>query len=246
MKTYSPQGSRARGPAPAAPPKARVPTSANGAERGRLPRHPGAPATPSAQRPSTLGGRLWSHRTGVAIALVATAFVVVGVVLTMSSYSSPKKYGGLPSWLPRSTLPVGRVVQASAGRPWVAIEGDTVLVKLSHGYVLATRCGPSRSPRQARSQSRRPARALSLSHLPAPLGVLPISAGAFSVEDEAGPGRPPEGLWRSVVAPSPGRHHPARASPSASAGPADRCGQLRWAPEGGTSIVSWDFDVEID
>ena len=57
--------------------------------------------------------------------------------------ASSVKYGQIPSWLPKPKVRVGRTAVATAARPWLAIEGDTVSVRLAHGRVLAKAVGPA-------------------------------------------------------------------------------------------------------
>ena len=77
-------------------------------------------------------------------------------------------------------------------------------------------------------------------------GVVPISAGAFSVEDELGQVVHPK-VSALGGGPLPREAPPGKSVTISISGALPiGAGQLRWAPEGGTSIVSWDFDVEID
>ena len=62
---------------------------------------------------------------------------------TTTKTASTAKYGGLPSWLPKATVPVGRIVHASLSHSVLGIEGDTVAVTLAGGGVYATAVGPS-------------------------------------------------------------------------------------------------------
>src|SRR6266705_6697127 len=55
---------------------------------------------------------------------------------------SKGKYGKLPSWLPKSKVPVGRVVQASQAHPKLGIEGDTIIVHVGNAQVDVTTVGP--------------------------------------------------------------------------------------------------------
>ena len=57
--------------------------------------------------------------------------------------TSGTRYGYVPAWLGHSKVPVGRVVTATAARPWLAIQGDTVRVKVRGAQVLATVSGPA-------------------------------------------------------------------------------------------------------
>ena len=68
----------------------------------------------------------------------------IGLVASDSGGSADN--AGLPSWLPKASVPVGRVVTASATHPWLAIEGDSVMVKLTHGSSLVTVVGPAVTP----------------------------------------------------------------------------------------------------
>jgi len=51
--------------------------------------------------------------------------------------------GGLPSWLPRAKVPVGRVLTAGETRPALTIQGESVSVHLGGGTLLATAAGPT-------------------------------------------------------------------------------------------------------
>ncbi|MGO9763362.1 MAG: hypothetical protein ACLP1Q_19085 [Solirubrobacteraceae bacterium] len=53
------------------------------------------------------------------------------------------KYGGLPSWLPKSTFNPNEVLQASLRKPVLAIQGNTVSINLAGGHVLAELVGPT-------------------------------------------------------------------------------------------------------
>jgi hypothetical protein len=173
------------------------------------------------------------------------SLVATGLVLTLDPSGTPNKYGTLPSWLPKSHEAVGRVVQASAAHPWLAVEGDSVLVTLVHGQVLVTAVGPQvpetgKVPVPATSPVRF---VVTFSHA---RGSVPIGAGSFVLEDEESL------LYHPAVSAYGGGPFPPYAPDgrSLSISISDVLpigeGQLRWAPAGGKPIVSWDFDVEID
>jgi hypothetical protein len=155
------------------------------------------------------------------------------------------RYGGFPSWLPKATVPVGRVVRASAVHPALAIQGDTVAVHLHDGQTKATVVGPAvpeegKFPVPATSPCR-----FSIS-LAAGHGVVPIRVRDFSILDEQGHLHYPrvrlQGAGRLPARLAPGRI----VTLSASAVLPTGNGRLRWAPNGPRPLASWDFDVEID
>jgi hypothetical protein len=186
------------------------------------------------------------------VVLLAALF---GVLLTRHSASavpdgpsaarSQAKYGGLPSWLPKATVPVGRTVQASAAHPVLAIQGDTVAVELARGRVLATAVGPT-VPEDGRFPVPATSPCTFVVTFAAASGVIPLSARAFTFIDEFGHVRHPQvtamgggPLPRQVV---PGRPLSLKVYDVLPTGD----GGLTWAPDGGRPIASWDFDVEID
>jgi len=213
-----------------------------------------APPTPDARRGSRALGP-GSRRT-FAIALASVAILVVaGVVLylTRSGSSAPRslfapspstaaeKYGGLPSWLPKPKVGVGRIVHASAQHPWLAIEGDTVDVALASGTVQATVVGPA-VPEEGTFPVPRTTPCSFTVTFTAASGAVPLSARAFTIVDELGALHHPRvsGALPSRVL--PGR----RVSIALSAVLPTGAGTLRWSPTAGRPVVSWDFDVEID
>jgi hypothetical protein len=155
------------------------------------------------------------------------------------------RYGQLPSWLPKAKVVTGRTLQASAAHPRLAIEGDTLAVRLRAGNVLATTVGP-----EVPEDGQFPVPATSPCRFTvtftAAAGAVPLEPGAFTILDELGHLHHP----RVVAA-----HHgvlPARVQPGQTVTlvvsdvlPTGG-GRLRWAPEGTRPIASWDFDVEID
>lgn len=168
--------------------------------------------------------------------------LVVSTSLSAGACGHTSTYGGLPSYLPKATLPVNRVVNASATRPKVGVEGDTVAVTLEAGHVLATVVGPavpaSVIPPPPTTQ------ATFTVTLAAATGDVPINIAAFTIVDELGrlhhPQRPPGAI-------------PPPAAPS-SRGPVTfqltdvlpvGAGTIRWAPQG-TQVMGWEFTVEID
>jgi hypothetical protein len=211
-------------------------------------------------QPSTRGGSRafgsGSRRAlGLTAAVLAVALAVAAAVVLIRpggpvagaspATGSTAKYGQIPAWLPKAAVAVGRTVEASAAHPWLAIEGDTVAVRLAHGRVTATTVGPAVPHEGAFPVPATSPCAFTVT-LTAASGAVPLRARAFTILDELGHlhhprvtvaagGSPPETVARgrtvtlTVTAVLPTGN-----------------GRLRWAPAGATPIVSWDFDVEID
>ena len=184
-----------------------------------------------------------------AVAVAGIAAVLVLLANTLLAHpgppSSSAKYGGIPSWLPKPKLPVGRVVSASAAHPWLAIEGDTVLVHLARGQVLATAVGPA-VPSEGQFPLPRTSPCTFTVTFTRALGLVPLRKDAFTILDELGR------VHHPLVMAQDGRQLPAKITPGQTVivTVRDRLpagnGQLRWAPATAKPIVSWDFDVEID
>jgi hypothetical protein len=180
--------------------------------------------------------------------VVAAAAVSAALLLRgggQPTAASTIRYGQIPSWLPKPKVHVGRLARASSAHPWLAIEGDTVSVRLARGRVLATAVGPvvpeeGRFPVPATSPCRFTVTFTAAS------GSVPISAAAFTILDEL------SHLHRPRVTVAGGGPIPRAVAPghtvtlSVSDILPTGNGQLRWAPGGSKPIVSWDFDVEID
>ena len=191
----------------------------------------------------------------VAALLAALAILVAGVALFLTrptSQPSPfapsrssVRYGGLPSWLPRARVKVGRLVHASAAHPWLAIEGDTVSVGLRGGSVTATAVGCA-VPREGQFPQPRTTPCTFTVTLAATAGVVPLSASAFTIVDEFGQLHHPRVSVRGA-GPLPRRLRAGRnvALILTDVLPTGN-GRLSWAPAGARPIVSWDFAVEID
>jgi hypothetical protein len=184
----------------------------------------------------------------VSIAAVLVIAVVVAVVALSAGHgkAAPRlRYGGLPSWLPKSTFNPNEVLQASLRKPVLAIQGNTVSVNLTGGHVLAKMVGPT-VPENGKFPVPPTSPAtfvLTLSHAS---GVVPLSAAAFALVDERGNVRYPT---ITVVGGGPlparlasGRTLSLRMHDVIPTGD----GGLLWKPEGRHAIVSWDFNVEID
>jgi hypothetical protein len=192
----------------------------------------------------------------VIIAGVAAACLAVLAVICWPGGHAPQAarsarsassghYGGLPSWLPKPKVPTGRVVQASAAHPQLAIEGDTVSVHLSQAALLATAVGP-----QVPEEGKFPVPAASPCSFTVTFtrasGTVRLQPGAFSILDELGQ------LHHPRVTAQGGGPPPAAVAPGQTVTIIVKdvlptgSGTLRWAPGTAKPVVSWDFDVEID
>ena len=216
----------------------------------------------------TVEARRWRIVTAAAVMIVAAAVALIvssgksgapsrpndrpvvhraaGTAIgTPSAQASKAKYGGVPSWLPKATVRVGRVVTATPAHPRLAIEGDTVAVRLPGGRAMVTAVGP-----QVPEEGAFPVPATSACRFAVTLaavhGSVPIGSHAFSFLSEHGQvhrarltlrtgGRPPSRVTAG---------HPVTVRLSAVLPTGN--GQLRWAPLGGRPVASWDFEVEID
>jgi len=196
--------------------------------------------------PGSRAGRLII--AGVAAACLAVLAVIYwpgGHAPQAARSASSGHYGGLPSWLPKSKVPTGRVVQASAAHPQLAIEGDTVSVHLSHATLLATAVGP-----QVPEEGKFPVPATSPCSFTVTFarasGTVRLQPDAFSILDELGH------LHHPRVTVQGGGPRPADVAPGQTVTLIVRdvlptgSGTLRWAPGTAKPVVSWDFDVEID
>jgi hypothetical protein len=182
--------------------------------------------------------------------LVVTVAIIVAAGLGLpgcgrtAGASSSQKYGGLPSWLPKSTLPVHRVVQASATRPQLGIEGDTIAVVLAGGRAKATAVGPydTIQGRYPVPESTPCTMVVTIADV---TGTVPINPGDFTFLDELGNLYHPQVTVDGVAPPTTapiGHSISVRVHQVLPTG----SGQLRWSPASSTPIASWDFSVEID
>jgi hypothetical protein len=169
------------------------------------------------------------------------------------SPASTTRYGGLPSWLPKAKIPVGRVVQASAKHPQLAvIEGDTVSVHLARGRVLATAVGPAvpagaaEEAQDGHSDDAEVTTCTFTVTFKAASARVPINPSSFTILDEQGQ------LSHLGVSAAGGGSLPAAVAPGRTVALTLKSdlpeGEyiLRWAPAGPKVLVGWEFNVELD
>jgi hypothetical protein len=196
-------------------------------------------------------GSFWPRsRRGRRLATACLLLVALGgaagvVLLTFGSSTPQSKYGLIPDWLPKPTVPVGRIVQASAAHRWLAIQGDTVSVQLTQGHVLATAVGPaipSSIPQEAEENDVETSPGTFTVTLASASGVVPLNPRAFTIVENGRLYHPrfPSGRLPARVA--PGR----TVTLTMKAVLPEGDGSVRWAPNGGTPIVAWEFNLELD
>jgi hypothetical protein len=180
------------------------------------------------------------------VAVVAAAVVVVVILTTEGGGAKPAaKYGGLPSWLPKTTARTDHLVTATAAHPKLAVEGDTVRVALAHGQADTTIVGP-----QVPEEGKFPVPATSRCSFTVTLtrvsGDVPLRAGDFTILAEN------SHLYHPLVSGPHGEPVPSVVKPGQTVMLTIEAvlptggGQVRWKPQSGPPISSWDFDVEID
>jgi hypothetical protein len=186
----------------------------------------------------------------VLLLVVAAAVVAVGVWVGVAgsqpgATAGTAGYGSLPSWLPKASVPVGRVVTATTAHPWLAIEGDTVRAELRGGQALVTAVGPA-VPEEGQFPVPPTTPCTFTVTFAHGAGTVPLRASDFTITDEFG------GLHHPEVTLQGGGPVPAHLTPGRTVTltmsevlPTGN-GSLHWAPTPRGSLVSWDFDVEID
>ena len=155
------------------------------------------------------------------------------------------KYGGVPSWIPKSTLAAHRTLQASGAHQVVAIEGDTVKVAVRDAKVLANVVGPT-VPHAGRVPIPTTSPCTFTVTFTAASKAIPLSRRAFTIVDELGHVHHPQVTTIDGGAPPrqllPGSTLSLKVHDVLPTGN----GSLEWAPTRTRPIVAWDFNVEVD
>ena len=192
-----------------------------------------------------------SRRAAAVAVLAAVCAIAASFVLTRTGGGSPSAshasagYGHLPSWLPKPRIRVNRIAHASTAHPWLAIEGDSVVVALADGRTTATAVGPA-VPEEGQFPVPPTTRCTFTLTFTATTGTVPLNPGSFTILDEYGKLHHPRVVVSGAAGP-PVRLEPGRTvSLTVTDVLPTGNGQLRWTPVGATPIASWDFDVEID
>lgn len=152
-------------------------------------------------------------------------------------------FGTLPAFLPRDTVPVDRVVTASATRPQLATQGVAVEVDLAAGRVLATVTGPQVPPFVTPPP---PAVTATFTiSLARASGTVPVRPSDFTVTDQLGRTFTPTLVTGEPAPPATVASGSAVNFELTAVLPVGE-GEVHWAPAGGAPVVSWDFIVEDD
>lgn len=159
--------------------------------------------------------------------------------------ASNPTYGTLPSWLPKATVPVGRVVQASVTHPWIGIEGDTVVVHLAGHRVDATLVGPQ-VPKQGQFPLPKTTPCTFFLTLTHATGQIPITAAHLAIFDARGHRYAPRiRALTGAAAPThvgSGQSVTMRLDTVLPTG----AGEVVWTTDGTAPLVSYEFVTEID
>jgi len=206
------------------------------------------PTAAGGSRAFRLGSRRQRLLTACLIFVVVAGIAAYWASSLASHPAAPavdNKYGGLPSWLPKPKVPVGRVLQASSARPQLGIEGDTIVVRVGSAEVTATAVGP-----QVPEEGQFPVPATTLCTFDVTLanasGVIALRQQDFTAVDELGQ------LHALRVTLQGGGPMPANIRRGQtltlvmSAVLPTGNGTLRWSPGSPNPVASWDFAVEID
>ncbi|MBV8464113.1 MAG: hypothetical protein JO368_12510, partial [Acidimicrobiales bacterium] len=155
--------------------------------------------------------------------------------------SNNNTYGGLPSWLPKSSVPINRVQVATVRHSVLADEGDTVRVELPKGQTEITLVGPTVPPFVAPPPPTTLATfTVTLSHT---TGTVPIVPTDFALVDGAGQLHFPTAFVGAGTPSTAPRGNSVAFQLQLTM--ATGAGSLRWAP-GGHTMVVYDFTVEND
>jgi hypothetical protein len=182
---------------------------------------------------------------GALLAIGTRGTTTAGSPHVPSHPASSARYGGLPSWLPKPKVQVGRVLRASVAHPALSIQGEAVAVQLASGRVLATAVGPQ-VPEEGRFPVPPVTPVTFIVSFSGGSHPVPLDASAFKLIDERGSLHQPKvtavGGGRAPARILPGRVVSVELHDILPTGD----GGLSWTPEGGRPIVTWDYTVEID
>jgi hypothetical protein len=155
------------------------------------------------------------------------------------------RYGGLPSWLPKPKVAIGRTLTASQAHQVLAIQGETVSVDLPTAHARVTAAGPE-VPQEGRSPVPATSPCTFVVSFAAATHAIPLDPAAFKFVDDLGHARQPRVTAMSGAPPPSdvpvGTTVSLRLHDVLPTGD----GALTWSPDRGRPIVAWDFSVEID
>jgi hypothetical protein len=197
--------------------------------------------------------RLLAALAAFAVAAAAIVVIVTGGGSHPHRSAASLKYGQIPSWIPKQAQPSDRIVAATAARPVLAaVEGDTVLARLTAGSGYVTAVGPSvpnwvqNYAHSGHWTSASLAPSTFTVTLAQPQGAIPLRAADFSILTSAGE------IVHPAVTLSGGGALPATAqagkplSLTLNAKLPEGEGALRWGPGGRRVLVAWMYTLELD
>jgi hypothetical protein len=187
--------------------------------------------------------------------LALAAVLVVGYAVTRPSGTTPTTpvaaasaaansndtYGTLPSWLPKATVRTGRVAASSASQPWVALEGDVVVVHIGRAHASTSIVGP-RVPHEGQFPLPKTTPASFTMSLTDASGPMIVNTRRLVIFDERGLRHWPVVAGPTVRVVRPGHPITMQLHAVIPSGP----GEIVWMTATGSPIVSYEFVTEID
>jgi hypothetical protein len=166
---------------------------------------------------------------------------VAALALSGCSHASHSAYGGLPSFLPTTSLQPDSVLTGTSERPALTAEGDAVLVQLPAGSVQATVSGPV-VPGEGLPYQTDATTCTWTVTLTGASAQVPISVADFSTLDHLGTTYHPTFVTAPPAMLAPGQRITFQLRAVMRVGE----GLMRWSPGMSGYVASWDFEVEID
>jgi hypothetical protein len=169
------------------------------------------------------------------------------VLAALHAPAPPNLKPGIPSFIPKSSLKVNRILTAAPGHPALSIGGDSIWLDLPSGRSLATVQGPYLPPGVSGTAVPQTSTTIRVTFARA-RGSVPLASADFSIIDELGvlhfpaisvlgggtlPTAVPAGRTRTVL---PVGNGTVQYSPAGLRGL-----KLRSRP-----LAAWDFSVETD
>lgn len=190
------------------------------------------------------GGRAQPGLRSV-LALIVLAAAVVGAVIhrvgASRSTAPHYSYGGLPNWLPSTSLSTNRVLEASVAHPQMAIEGDVVKFQIASAQSTVVLVGPTVPPFVAPP----PPATTATFTVTFRQGSAPLTVRArdFALIDGNGDRFHPLAFVGGASTLKVAAHvsESVRIREYMAVG----SGSIRWAP-GGHPLVTWEYTVEND
>ena len=179
----------------------------------------------------------------ILVGIAGLAVLAVAVISSRGSTSSTK-FGGLPAFLPKSSITPDSTLTGSIGRMALTTQGDTVKVVLPHGTVLVTVSGPVVPGEGLPYQARATTCTWTVTFAHATTAV-PVSLDQFDTIDHGGVVYHPNFVTGTPTPPTV-LQAGQRTTFELRAVMVTGEGLMRWAPDGNNIEGEWDFEVEND